>query len=231
MSLTINDIFPCADQNQRILEPSKCNKYTNFPVIASTTSANLIYRRRTGKAHARIQYEYDDLMAWEYRLIESFFARKKGRYEDFYLVDWTRPYRILATPDPGVEYTLDSVSGLTASSGYIGNTLLLYDPHFDVQKGAGSEDKNILTIDSGGISGTTITVTKNQSGRAQLDTNRSKIYVLVPMIFDTDSLAPSIKNTCIEKNRPYFPGYGNQYLFGYITSVNIPFLSLGVYQE
>jgi hypothetical protein len=169
-------------------------------------------------------------MTWEYDLIFNFFSRKKGQYEDFYIVDWSKQYNVMGVANvlaDSCDYTLNTVSGLTDSAGYVGNTVLVYNPIFDPQ--GGTTDKNIVTIDS--IAGTTISTTKDQSGRTHLDTAASYIYVLVPAIFDTDSLAPQMGDTCIEKVRPYFRGYNNQYIFGATYSINIPFLQLGVNQE
>lgn len=180
-----------------------------------------------GKGYSRFQYQYEGIMSWEYQKIETFFIRMKGRFNDFYLVDWANPYRITVAAAP--DYTLNSINGLTDDVGYIGNTLLLYNPRYDTQGGV--PDKNILTIDSGGIAGTTITTTKDQSGRTHLDDTNSYIYVLVPAIFDTDSLAPTTGDACIDSLVTYFPGYGNQYVFGPTYTINIPFLQLGVSQE
>jgi len=230
MALTINDIFPCPSETFRILEPDKCVKYPTYPGIVGESEARIVYRRRFGKAHARFQYQYKGIMTWEYDLILAFFNRKKGQYEDFYIVDWSKQYNIISVANvlaTTCDYTLNTVTGLTDSAGYVGNTLLLYNPRFDVQKG--TADKNIVTIDS--IASTTISATKNQSGRTHLDIPASYIYVLVPVIFETDSLSPNMGDSCIEKTRPYFPGYGNQYIIGATYSIDIPFLQLGVNQE
>ena len=230
MALSIDDIFPSLDESYRILEPKKCLKYPMYPSIVGDSEAGIRYRRRKGKGSARYQYQYSMIMEWEYDLIYDFFIRKKGQYEDFYLVDWSRQYKIVSVANVAAgscDYTLNSVSGLTSSAGYIGNTLLIYNTRYDPQQG--TADKNILTIDS--IASTTITTTKGQSGRTHLDTANSYIYALVPALFETDTLSPQMGEACIEKLNPYFAGHGNKYIFGATYSINIPFIQLGVLQE
>jgi hypothetical protein len=171
MSLGINEIFPCEDETMRILEPDKCIKILSYPSVVSETESRVFYRKRISKGSQIFQYKYTNLMNWEYLMIQTFFSRKKGRYEDFYLVDWSSPFRIL-TVAGGTDYTLDRVTELTATSGFVGNIVLLYNPRFDPKGTATLENKNILTIDS--IMSNTITVTKSEAGRTHLDNGASK---------------------------------------------------------
>ena len=56
MALSINDIFPCFNQNDRILEPHKCVSYPTYPSIVNESDARVIYRRRVSKGSQIFQY-------------------------------------------------------------------------------------------------------------------------------------------------------------------------------
>ena len=225
MALNIDTIFPCVDKGIRLLEPKSCTRAFAAPTMFTKSESNLVYRRRISKGTFSYAYEYENIMAWEYRLIEEFFRRRQGRYEEFWMVDWSDPYIILST-NGSTEITLNHITTLTTDIGYVGYKVLICNQNFDPQDGVA--DKDILTITQ--IVNDTITFTMEDSVTGLLNTG-SMVYLLSPVIFDIDALSPQKQDTCIERNIIYFSGFGAHSLFGPIVSITIPFLSLGIVKD
>ena len=229
----IDNIFPCPDSTYKILEPHKCYHVIDIPSVITGSGNNLIVRKLISKDSVTIYYEYENIMRWEYELIFDFFRRKKGQYEDFYVVMWDFPYNVVGFgTNPDRELQLDTLHMLTASTGYIGNTLLAYNTRFDPKQS--EVDKKELTIES--IDSFNNVVTFAQDGTPLADplpenlvTTDTVLYIVTPVIFATNSLRPRTVNTCIDKTLRYFRGYGNKYQSGPIISVAVSFTSLATF--
>ena len=226
MSLQISDIFPLipigslAANAIPLLEPHSCDRKLNNATLSVMTEARTIYRKRSSKMSYNFVYRYENLMHWEFSMIESFYRRMRGRYEQFYLVDWSNPYAVQATTSNTV--TLDRIDFLTASTGYSGNTLLFYNAHRP-----GLENKKILTIASS-EDFSDYTITFDQSDITDIPAAGAYVYILHAAVFDLDDLQPTRKDVCIQKEIVAIPGYGSNSLFGPIVDVAISFTQLGV---
>lgn len=222
MALTIQDIFPLSTtqgsaSTAKILEPYACSRQYNDLSETVVSEARLVYTKVISKPYYMFQYSYKSIMAWEYQLLEDFYRRMKGRYETFYLVDWSSQYRITASTPTSV--TVDRISGLDDDTGFGGNTVLIYNP---IKSGT---NKQILTI----ASFSTLTLNVNEAVTTSLASAAgTMLYVLYPCMFDTTSLQNTIVDFCIQRNVISFPGYGNRTLYGTINDVNIPFIQVGV---
>ena len=225
MPLDIDTIFPCPDQTYHILEPTQCTKIPLFPTVFAETESKVVFRKRVSKGSYRFQYVYEDLMLWEYLLIDTFFKARKGRFDEFYLVDWSLPFHIISVSDGNTTIGVNHLSGVTASIGYGGNQMLIYNPRFD-PRNESVVDKFIGTIESIDEENSEITFT--EAITSALATSASMAWILYPALFDTDTLAPTRKESCIEKRHNYFHGYGNKYITGPIMSINVPFMQIGV---
>jgi len=204
-----------------LLEPHQCTSFVSHPTLIADSDEGVVFRRKRGNAVFRIQYKYDNIMSWEYDLIEQFFNRMKGPFEEFYVVNWSKQYRPVQF-NSSTSFTLLSCLGLTSSLGYIGNTLLIYNSDFDAYKG--QTDKQLLNISS--IDTNTNLVTVSTEINSGLRNTRSMVYVLVPSVFEIDSLTPDYNATCIAREMNYFKGFGTKPLFGPVVSVNIGFRAI-----
>ena len=233
MSTYNNDIFPREGNEEdtttirKILEPYSCTRYITYPVISSSSVSRLSFRRRTSRGYVRFKYEYKNIMAWEYRLIEKFYRERKGKYDDFYVVDWSHRYHITGTPAAGV-YPLDNSDFLTATAGYLGNYVIIYNTSL-----WGSETRLHRLMQVTNVSGTNVTLaalsTFDEDGQdyTHLDVTSSYIYCVYPCIFEQDGLQPNHIDTCVDTNSELVAGFGTQYLFGNIYDINLSFISLG----
>lgn len=228
MALSINYIFPIGTDvvaNQgRLLEPHECSRILQLPTLITPSEARLVYRKRESKGYYRFQYQYKTIMAWELRVIENFYKRVKGRYEEFYLVDWSNIHKVTGSPST-TSLTLDHLDGLEASPGYIGKTILLHNGRI-----TGAVNKQILTIADAEIFDDN-TIDVNETIGASLRGSSSYVYILYPVIFDTEALTPTMKDFCTEKKLVNFPGYGTKNIYGQIVDINISFLQLGVLKD
>lgn len=227
MALSITDIFPLGTDvvaNQgRLLEPHMCNRILQMPTLITPSEARLIYRKRQSKAYYRFKYQYKSIMAWELRLIENFYRRVKGSYEEFYLVDWSSIHKVTASPSD-TSLTLDHFDGLEAAAGYIGKTILVHKGRV-----TGSQNKQILTIaDAEAFGDTTIDVDETIFAALRSD---SYVYILHPVIFESETIQPTMKDFCTEKKVTNFPGYGSKNIYGQIVDINLAFLQLGVLKD
>jgi hypothetical protein len=226
MALQLSDIFPlCPIQgttaNAKILEPHKCSKTVVSPTQLSESAARVIFRKRISRPYVEFNYEYEGILQYEYELIASFYRRMKGKYNEFYLVDWSTPYQIEAITNSSI--TLYSVLDLEASTGYAGNTLLIYNG-----KITDGLNKQILTIDNTeDFSDYTISVDQTQTINSNLQTTTAFVYVLYPCIFKTDKLSPSVKDFCVEKKVVTIQGHGKRTIFGQVMDVGVSFTLLG----
>ena len=227
MALSIDYIFPIGTDvvaNQgRLLEPHMCSRILQIPAVVTPSEARLVYRKRQSKGYYRFQYQYKTLMAWELRVIENFYKRVKGRYEEFYLVDWSNIHKVTGSPT-STSLTLDHLDGLEASPGYIGKTLLVHNG-----KITGALNKQILTIADAEVFGDN-TIDVNETVDATLRQN-TYVYILHPVIFESETVQPTMKDFCTDKKIVNFPGYGSKNIYGQIIDINIAFLQLGVLKD
>jgi len=223
MALDVQDIFPISTtqgsaSTAKILEPSSCSKELYMPTFNSLSESRLVYTKRISHPYYMFQYDYKTLMTWEYILIEECYRRVKGKYATFYAVDWSTPYRILGSSSSSI--TVDRVTGLSADTGFGGNTVLVYDPH------KSGVNKQILTIDPTEVFGDT-TITINETVTTSIATNHALLYVLYIAMFDIDKIKGTPLGVCIQQDVVLFEGYGSKNLFGTVYDVTIPIIQMG----
>jgi len=229
MSVGDKDIFPFEEPEttiRKILEPHKCMRYTSYPTRIGGTEARTPYRRRLTKGYVRLQYQYSGIMTWEYRLIERFFRERKGSYDDFYSIDWSERYSVTDNP-AATTITLDRTDFLSANSGYLGNTILLYNPSIYDGSTPLNDLHQLLTISE--INGNIITVAPvgGEDADTDLRVTSSFVYVAYPSVFETEVLQPSQIDSCIIDDSATVPGFGTQNPFGNIVDVSLSFMSIG----
>ncbi len=220
----MQDIFPLSTSQGtanlvRILEPHSCTTNYNDPTEVIVAEVRLIYTKKLSHPYNMMIYSYKSILSWEYQLIEEFYRRMNGRYETFYAVDWNARYRVLAATSGSV--TLDRINGLDATTGFGGNTLVLYNPTYS------GVNKAILTIAT--ITSNTRVVTVNEAVSTPLALSAGTyIYVLYPCMFDTATLQPTMVDFCIQHDIINFKGFGNKSLYGAVIDINIPLVQVGV---
>jgi len=224
MALELQDIFPLSTTQgtaatARLLEPYSSKKELYMPTYNTLTQSRVVYTKRVSHPYYMFQYDYKNLMSWEYQLIEDFYRRMKGKYESFYVVDWSAPYSISASTVSSV--TIDRIGGLEAATGYGGNTLLVYNAH------KSGTNKQILTIDASEVFADT-TIAMNETVSTTVAANSAKLYILYVGMFDSDKIQGTPVDTCIQKNVINYAGYGYKSMFGSILDVTIPIIQVGV---
>ena len=225
MALVEQDIFPLSttqgsSTTAKILEPYTCMKELYFPTFSSLSQSRLVYTKRVSHPYYMFQYDYKTIMNWEFRLLEEFYYRMKGKYESFYAVDWSSPYALSAATSSSI--TVDHVFGLQNDTGYGGNTLLMYNATYS------GVNKQILTIDSAEAFGDS-TIDVNETVNTTLaGVGGTKVYVLYACMFDADKIKGTVVDVCIQNNVVSYPGFGNKNLFGPIVEVSVPIIQVGV---
>jgi len=222
MALTIQDIFPLStsqgsSSTAKLLEPYFCTKELYMPTFNVLSETRIAYNKLMSHPYYMFQYVYKHLMNWEYFLIEEFYRRMKGKFEIFYIVDWSAPYRISAAATDSI--TVDRTQGLQSDTGYGGNTLIIYNP---TRSGT---NKQILTISA--IDSTTVSV--NEVVTTALATARGTyMYVLYSGMFDASKINGTVVDTCIQRNVLNIEGYGSRSMFGPIMEITLPLIQIGV---